>query len=197
MRASLGLAVLCAAIENAAGASFLFAPKLNAQPRLVLIGGCTGTGKSTFGMEIALSQGILKCVSTDTVREVTRAFDRHTPALHRSSYSGDMEPVQGWKEASGMLDEGINALVDDAIKRGVSLVLEGVHLIPSNNLLNKWEQAGEITGKGESKKMQAFERIRTIQDEMIRLAIEHDWVIVEQKLELDPVDVVAELLLRK
>jgi 2-phosphoglycerate kinase len=171
-------------------------------------------------MEIALNQGILKCVSTDTIREVTRAFDHETPALHRSSYSGEMEPVQGWREASAVLDQGIDALVDDAIKRGVSLVLEGVHIIPSSDLLERWRKnggvalgclltvpdpdahrslifkRGEITGKGESKKMQAFERIRTIQDEMIRLATEHEWLVVEQKLEPDPIDVVTDLLLR-
>lgn len=218
--AAMGLFV-CATAKGMPGvtsSSFQFAPRTTSTPRLVLVGGCTGTGKSTFGMEIALKQGILKCVSTDTVREVTRAFDPVTPALHRSSYSGDMDPLVGWKEASAVLDNGISALVDDAIKRGVSLVLEGVHIVPSNGLLDKWRASGgialgcllivpdpdahrnliykrgEVTGKGESKKMVAFERIRTIQDEMIRLAQEHDWVIVEQKLEPDPIDVVTELL---
>ena len=28
--------------------SFLFSPKLDAKPKLILISGCTGTGKSTF-----------------------------------------------------------------------------------------------------------------------------------------------------
>jgi 2-phosphoglycerate kinase len=213
--------LVCAAASStpfASPSSFQFTPRPASQPRLVLVGGCTGTGKSTFGMEIALKQGILKCVSTDTVREVTRAFDHVTPALHRSSYSGEMDALVGWKEASAVLDKGITALVDDAIKRGVSLVLEGVHIVPSNGLLDKWRESGgialgcllivpdpdahrcliynrgEVTGKGEVKKMVAFERIRTIQDEMIRLAREHDWVIVEQKLEPDPIDVVTALL---
>jgi len=41
------------------------------QPKLILIGGPPGTGKSTFGMSVALDQGILKCISTDTVRAVS------------------------------------------------------------------------------------------------------------------------------
>jgi 2-phosphoglycerate kinase len=46
------------------------------------------TGKSTFGMSVALSQGILKCISTDSAREVMRSYDDN-PVLHRSSYEGD------------------------------------------------------------------------------------------------------------
>ena len=51
--------------------SFVFSPKQNTKPQLVLIAGCTGTGKSTFGMSVALNQNILKCISTDTIREGT------------------------------------------------------------------------------------------------------------------------------
>ena len=42
--------------------SFQFSPKLHKQPQLILIAGCTGTGKSTFGMSVALSQSILKVI---------------------------------------------------------------------------------------------------------------------------------------
>jgi hypothetical protein len=57
-------------------------------PKLILIGGCPGTGKSTFGMSLALEQGILKCISTDTVRAVMRSYvpESISPPLHRSSY---------------------------------------------------------------------------------------------------------------
>ena len=57
-------------------------------PKLILISGGPGTGKSTFGMSLALEQGILKCISTDTVRAVMRSYvpDSISPPLHRSSY---------------------------------------------------------------------------------------------------------------
>jgi len=57
-------------------------------PKLILITGCPGTGKSTFGMSLALEQGILKCISTDTVRAVMRSYvpESISPPLHRSSY---------------------------------------------------------------------------------------------------------------
>ena len=57
-------------------------------PKLILISGGPGTGKSTFGMSLALEQGILKCISTDTVRAVMRSYvpESISPPLHRSSY---------------------------------------------------------------------------------------------------------------
>ena len=81
-------------------------------PRLILISGCPGTGKSSkclrfcvslmhtalttldtqinrnyaaFGMSLALEQGILKCISTDTIRAVMRSYvpGSISPPLHR------------------------------------------------------------------------------------------------------------------
>lgn len=91
---------------------FVFAPNYNAvnKPKLVLIGGATGTGKSTFGMSVALDQGIMKCVSTDTVRSIMRSFTSPdaSPALYRSSYSPAFEnddPVEAWKETCAVLEQ--------------------------------------------------------------------------------------------
>lgn len=184
---------------------------------LSLPSGCTGTGKSTFGMSIALNEGILKCISTDSVRQIMRTFDQ-TPALHRSSYSGNGDPVTQWLECCNVLEDSIESLVDDAIRRGVSIVLEGVHVVPSSKLIDKWTAAGgtalgcalviqdadahkdlifrrgEITKKGAESQMKAFSRIRNIQSEMIRLAELHNWFLIEQKLEPDPIDIISELL---
>jgi 2-phosphoglycerate kinase len=195
--------------------SFMFSPKLDTKPQLILIGGCTGTGKSTFGMQVALRQGILKCVSTDTIRAVMRSFVEPTisPALHRSSYMGESnDPIVNWKESCSVLEGSVDALVDDAIQRGVSLVVEGVHVTPSNDLLDRWRKEGgaalgvlltirdadaheslisrrgKVTKKGEGSKIKAFGRIRLIQDEMIRLAEESQWLLIEQKLEPGPME---------
>eukprot|EP00746_Dinoflagellata_sp_MGD_P038207 gnl/MRDRNA2_/MRDRNA2_19197_c0_seq1.p1 gnl/MRDRNA2_/MRDRNA2_19197_c0~~gnl/MRDRNA2_/MRDRNA2_19197_c0_seq1.p1 ORF type:complete len:385 (+),score=55.88 gnl/MRDRNA2_/MRDRNA2_19197_c0_seq1:70-1224(+) len=197
--------------------SFLFAPKADGKPMLVLISGCTGTGKSTFGMSVALDLGILKCISTDTVRAVMRSFvsKQISPSLHQSSYQGQNDPVEDWRTRCAVLETSIEALVTDAINRGVSLVLEGVHVVPSNKLIKRWEESGgvalgclltipdedahrsvifrrgEVTTKGESKKLQSFDRIRAIHTEMIRLAEEANWMQVEQKLEPDPLERIA------
>lgn len=210
--------------------SFVFsAPKVAEKPKLVLIGGCPGTGKSTFGMSVALDQGILKCISTDTVRAVMRSFipKSISPALHRSSYAkafdGD-DPVHSWHETCAVLDTSLVELVSDSIRRQQGLVLEGVSLAPSKQLIELWEEGGGVatgclltvskaatheallTRRGliagktseqnqkDRKKIASFDRIRAIQDEMIRLAKDSGWILIEQKVAPDPLDIVAQHL---
>jgi len=215
------LAILLASYTYATttSRSFLFSPKANVKPQLILIAGCTGTGKSTFGMQVALSQSILRCVSTDTIREVTRTNTLEPrPALMRSSYEGDGDPVEDWNDSCQVLSAGIDATVRDAMKRGTSLVLEGVHIQPNNELLDAWRaqggtalgvllmikdaeahrslifRRGEVTKKGEEKKIKAFARIRKIQDAMFKAAVANDWLLIEQKLAPDPIEIVTSLL---
>lgn len=162
-------------------------------PRLILIGGCTGSGKSTLGMNVALSQGILKCISTDSIRQVMRAFDT-TPALHRSSYAGTSDPILDWREACEVLSKGINSIVEDSLKRRTSLVLEGVHLIPTATFINKWvegggkavgillvipdreshisllQKRGKFLNKSAESQINSISRIRAIQTAMTNLA---------------------------
>lgn len=215
--------IVSVAIDAAAPRSFLFSPKANAKPLLILIAGCTGTGKSTFGMQVALSQSILRCVSTDTIREVTRTNTLERggeppPSLMRSSYEGEGDPVEDWRDSCHVLSAGIDATVRDAMKRGTSLVLEGVHIQPTNELLDAWRaqggtalgvllmikdgeahrslifRRGEVTKKGEEKKIKAFSRIRKIQDAMFKSAVANDWLLIEQKLAPDPIEIVTSLL---
>jgi 2-phosphoglycerate kinase len=217
---------------------FMFRPEIVTKPRLVLISGSTGTGmvidietnmkshflptgKSTLGMKIALSEGIMKCVSTDTIRQVVRSFDQRD-AVHRSSYGGEGDPVQDWKETSDVLNSAILSVVDDAIKRNNSLVLEGVHLQPTSDILERWRMKGgesigillivtdanahreliDLRGKFARKpataQIQSFQRIRTIQEAMIEMANQSDdWMLFEQNLQPNPVDVVWKYFLER
>ena len=157
--------------------------------------------------------------AADTVREVARRLTAEpSPALMRSSYDGEGDPVVDWNDCCSAISAGVDALVKDAMKRGTSLVLEGVHIIPNNNLLDAWRaqggtaigvlllikdaeahknlifKRGEVTKKGEEKKINAFARIRKIQDAMFKAAVANDWLLIEQKLEPDPIDIVTTLL---
>ena len=115
------------------------------------------------------------------------------------------------------MESSVEGLVDDAITRQTSLVLEGVSIAPSKDWIDKWEAAGGvacgvlltvskeevhkslllkrgfITGQktNEEKKLAKFDRVRKIQNEMIKLAKESDWVLIEQKVEIDPLDVIT------
>jgi 2-phosphoglycerate kinase len=94
-------------------------------------------------MSLALEQGILGCISTDTVRAVMRSCAGSLcPALHRSSYAPASEhddPVVSWKETCSALESSVEGLIDDAIARKKSIVLEGVNIAPSKKWLDKWE----------------------------------------------------------
>ena len=193
---------------------FTFSPKKASddKPKLVLIGGCTGTGKSTFGMSVALDQGILKCVSTDTIRAVMRSFipKNISPPLHRSSYasaSDHDDAVESWMETCSVLEASVEELVTDSVRRRQGLVLEGVSIAPSTKLIDIWEEGGGIAtgclltvsnapthksllrrrgdfaGEGseqkvkDEKKIASFDRIRKIQDEMVKLARKSNWIV--------------------
>ena len=56
-------------------------------PIIVLVGGATGTGKSTVATEVAYRLGITRVTSTDFVRQTMRAFlsQEFMPSIH---YSG-------------------------------------------------------------------------------------------------------------
>jgi 2-phosphoglycerate kinase len=100
-------------------------------PLVILVGGATGTGKSTVATEIAYRLGITRVTSTDFIRQTMRAFfsEEFLPAIHHSSFEG--EPViETFLEQSRAVLLGVRAAIDRALQEGWSMVLEGVHLVP-------------------------------------------------------------------
>jgi 2-phosphoglycerate kinase len=112
-------------------------------PIIVLIGGATGTGKSTVATEVAYRLGITRVTSTDFVRQTLRAFfsPEFMPSIHYSSFEagkglGSVEEEQVDPLLHGFLDQtrnvlvGVNAAIERSLAEGWSTVLEGVHLVP-------------------------------------------------------------------
>jgi 2-phosphoglycerate kinase len=106
-------------------------------PIIVLIGGATGTGKSTVATEVAYRLGITRVTSTDFVRQTMRAFLSHDfmPSIHYSSFEVPPEDevggmVDGFVEQTRNVLVGVRGLIERALTEGWSLVLEGVHLVP-------------------------------------------------------------------
>src|SRR2546423_14988024 len=64
-------------------------------PIVLLIGGATGTGKSTVATEIAYRLRITRDTSTDFVRQTMRAFfsQDFMPAIHYSSFEAGAGPA--------------------------------------------------------------------------------------------------------
>jgi 2-phosphoglycerate kinase len=112
-------------------------------PILVLVGGATGTGKSTVATEVAHRLGITRVTSTDFIRQTMRALfsAEFMPSIHFSSFEAGEALPAAEKEAGdalllGFIDQtrhvlvGVEASVDRALEEGWSMVLEGVHLVP-------------------------------------------------------------------
>jgi 2-phosphoglycerate kinase len=111
-------------------------------PIIVLVGGGTGTGKSTVATEAAYRRGITRVTSTDFIRQTMRAFfsKEFMPSIHYSSFeaaAGLREPEQaddpviaGFLEQTRNVLVGVGASIDRALEEGWSMVLEGVHLVP-------------------------------------------------------------------
>ena len=110
-------------------------------PIIVLIGGSTGTGKSTLAAEVAHRLGITRVASTDFIRQTMRAFfsKEFMPTIHYSSFEageGVDGDVTGDPTILGFVDQcrhvcvGVEAAMERAFAEGWSMVLEGVHLVP-------------------------------------------------------------------
>src|SRR5436190_23187514 len=111
-------------------------------PVIVLIGGATGTGKSTVATEVAYRLGVTRVTSTDFVRQTLRAFfsPEFMPSIHYSSFeAGKAYPSEEEEQdplLHGFLDQtrnvlvGVNAAIERSLAEGWSTVLEGVHLVP-------------------------------------------------------------------
>jgi len=114
------------------------------EPLLLLVGGATGTGKSTIATEAAHRLGITRVTSTDFIRQTMRTFfsKEFMPSVHYSSFEARLALTRAEEEESGdaailgFLDQtrnvlvGVDAALDRAATERWSTVLEGVHLVP-------------------------------------------------------------------
>jgi len=112
-------------------------------PVIVLVGGATGVGKSTIATQVAERLGVVRIISTDSIRQVMRAFFSESlmPAIHYSSYEADRavrmplgegtdSNLIGFMEQVEMVNVGVLAVLDRAIEERTSMVVEGVHIVP-------------------------------------------------------------------
>jgi 2-phosphoglycerate kinase len=117
------------------------------RPLILLIGGGTGSGKSTIATELAHRLGIVRTQSTDMLREVMRMLipERLLPVLHRSSFdAGSALPekrgeapdmaervAEGYQRQLELLAVPCEAVIARAIRERVWLIVEGVHVHPA------------------------------------------------------------------
>lgn len=115
-------------------------------PLIVLVGGITGTGKSTVTTELAYQLSIVRTQSTDMMREIIRCYLPSKPTLSYSSFEawrglkanveaetdvGQAEVVDGFVSQFELVRSGLQATISRAIKETHDLIIDGVHVLPS------------------------------------------------------------------
>ena len=127
--------------------------KRSNRPLVLLVGGSTGSGKSTIATEVAHRLDITRIQSTDSIRHVMRSVvaEPLVPSIHRSSFEPDADPllsnhpqrstadrtasssketIQALVEQVRHVAVAVDAVLERAVQENLSTILEGVHLIP-------------------------------------------------------------------
>ena len=117
-------------------------------PLILLIGGITGTGKSTLTTELAYRLNIVRTQSTDMMREIVRSYlpRKKVPTLAYSSFEAwrglpkrgapakDVENdalILGFLSQFSAVKRGLEATIYRAVKEAQDLIVDGVHVLPS------------------------------------------------------------------
>lgn len=117
-------------------------------PLILLIGGTSGSGKSTIASELAYRLDISSHQSTDMMREIIRSYlsPQMVPTLGYSSFEAwrglpgsaddtgpaiDNPVITGFLSQFGAMKLALEATIGRAIEEGQHLILEGVHVVPT------------------------------------------------------------------
>ena len=118
------------------------------KPIVVYLGGASGTGKSTLALELAPLLRIYRVNATDTIRQVMRSLfpPQIVPSIHRSTFEPrvsffsedpeaekpdpNQEIIASFTEQAERVSVAVRAVVERAIAENMSIVVEGVHLLP-------------------------------------------------------------------
>ena len=193
--------------------------KKSRRPKLLILAGVNGVGKSTLSMEIANNLKIKRVVSTDSIREVLRSNidSLESPELHRSTFSvgRHKHPIYDWEDCSNILSNGINAIIDKSRREGVDLVMEGVHIKPDNEIIRKWEEGGGVaigvilyvhneenhkqmlisrekeTWRNAERYLSSFETIRKIQNGILDFGKPLNWKTIDLSTGINAIDEIS------
>ena len=116
-------------------------------PLIIMLGGASGTGKSTIAAELAYRLDIARTQSTDMMREVIRPYlaSQITPTLQYSSFEAwrGLPPlshaaqtedrnkvITGFLNQLSAMKPAIVTTIERAFQEHEHLVIEGAHIVP-------------------------------------------------------------------
>ncbi|MCB1859194.1 MAG: hypothetical protein KDI63_13015 [Gammaproteobacteria bacterium] len=122
--------------------------KESGKPLIILLGGITGTGKSTLAAELAFRLDVVRTQSTDMLREIVRGYlaAEEVPTLSYSSFEAwkglafEHPPpgespstdhlIMGFESQFSIVKKGLEATISRAVKERLDLIIDGIHVIP-------------------------------------------------------------------
>ena len=123
--------------------------KDSGEPLIVMVGGITGTGKSTVTNELAYRLNVVRTQSTDMLREIVRCYlgPEDVPSLSYSSFEAwkglptqqnhseikaTVSPViAGFMSQFNIVRSGLEATLARAVKERHDLIVDGIHVLPT------------------------------------------------------------------
>jgi 2-phosphoglycerate kinase len=173
---------------------------LSPEPIIILIAGARGTQTDIIGTELSERLAIPRIVSTESVTHILKKMISAdlAPELHQKSYRAytKLRPVYsvlydkvliGFEEHSRYPAEAVEALVKRALIEGLSMIIQGEHLVPrflseelignpnvifvtiriKDKKLHQERYLSAYSKKTKSKKEPNFEYIRKIHDYLV------------------------------
>lgn len=194
------------------------------QSLIFLIAGTSGTGKSTVSAALAQRLGITHVIGTDTIREVIRMdLPVHKyPVIHQSSYTAHKaiekkegshadHVISGFEQQLKLVNPGINAVINRSLVEGISIVVEGIHIVPgyvkyleskyvlpyvigvsdeAEHLMRIKTRGIDNKERNEKKYLDHFSEIRIIQEFLYAQAVKHDIPLLEHKTVNKTIDLI-------
>ena len=216
--------------ESIAEKYLLWSRVLNKHPIIILLGGASGVGTSTIAFELASRLGIPSVIGTDSIREVMRRSISKdlAPMLYESSYTAwkslrvpseiNNEDIHilGFERHVELVLVGVESVIDRCLKEGLSVIIEGTHIIPgfmkekyekmpniitliltlSSEKMHKERFAAraKITSRPLERYLKHFEIIRKINDYITKKAHEYNVPVIENISISDSVEKCLEVI---
>jgi 2-phosphoglycerate kinase len=132
------------------------------EPLIILVGGASGTGKSTICTELAYRLDVVRTQSTDMMREIIRNYlaPHVVPTLGFSSFDAwrglpeikvqdgqrktDNPVIAGFMAQYANVKSAMEATIARAVKERHDMIVDGVHVLPMELNLDKAREAAVV-----------------------------------------------------
>ena len=183
------------------------------KPLIILIGGAAGTGKTSLAKQLSDELNITHRLGSGFVREIAQSFVSQEENAYLYNYSfrphTNISPFDNLYKQSEVIKPPIEACIKRAHDEGTSIVIEGVNIIPGliNDQLatlfvvltvedydRHFEMIHGNTHFQRKISKEDFDRVRAIQEDFKRVAMQNQLEIIDVGSSDDTVVSIKELI---